>query len=86
MRNANPLRSAVIGVGYLGNFHAQKYHGLDGAELIAVVDTDPVRAAEIAKKAHKEGTTLKEAALERGHLTSEEFDKWVDPHKMTGRS
>ena len=44
------------------------------------------KAAEIAKKAHKEGTTLKEAALELGHLTSEEFDKWVDPHKMTGRS
>jgi fumarate hydratase class II len=42
------------------------------------------KAAEIAKKAHKEGTTLKEAALELGHLTAEEFDKWVDPHKMTG--
>jgi fumarate hydratase class II len=42
------------------------------------------KAAEIAKKAHKEGTTLKEAALELGYLTSEEFDKWVDPGKMTG--
>jgi fumarate hydratase class II len=42
------------------------------------------KAAEIAKKAHKEGTTLKEAALELAYLTSEEFDKWVDPGKMTG--
>jgi fumarate hydratase class II len=42
------------------------------------------KAAEIAKKAHKEGTTLKEAALALGHLTAEEFDKWVDPSKMTG--
>ena len=42
------------------------------------------KAAEIAKKAHKEGTTLKEAALELGYLSSEEFDSWVDPAKMTG--
>jgi fumarate hydratase class II len=42
------------------------------------------KAAEIAKKAHKEGTTLKEAALELGYLSSEEFDSWVDPTKMTG--
>ena len=42
------------------------------------------KAAEIAKKAHKEGSTLKEAALELGYLSSEEFDSWVDPAKMTG--
>jgi fumarate hydratase, class II len=42
-------------------------------------------AAKIAKKAHKEGTTLKEAALELGLLTSEQFDQWVDPSKMLGR-
>ncbi len=42
------------------------------------------KSAEIAKKAHKEGTTLKEAALELGYLTAEEFDKWVDPSKMIG--
>jgi len=41
-------------------------------------------AAKIAKKAHAEGTTLKEAALALKLLTSEEFDKWVDPGKMTG--
>jgi len=42
------------------------------------------KAAKIAKKAHMEGTTLKEAALELGYLTGEEFDSWVDPAKMTG--
>ncbi len=40
------------------------------------------KAAEIAKKAFKENTTLKEAALELGYLKGDEFDKWVDPKKM----
>ncbi|MEO8069159.1 MAG: class II fumarate hydratase [Flavobacteriales bacterium] len=40
------------------------------------------KAAEIAKKAHKEGTTLKEAAVALGHVTAADFDKWVDPAKM----
>ncbi len=40
------------------------------------------KAAEIAKYAHKNGTTLKEAALALGHVTSEEYDEWVDPKKM----
>ena len=40
------------------------------------------KAAEIAKKAHKEGTTLKEAALALGYVTSAEFDLWCDPSKM----
>ncbi|MBX3185119.1 MAG: class II fumarate hydratase [Polyangiaceae bacterium] len=42
------------------------------------------RAAKIAKKAHAEGTTLKEAALALGFVTSEEFDAWVKPEDMTG--
>jgi fumarate hydratase class II len=41
-------------------------------------------AAAIAKKAHKEGTTLKQAALELGLLTSEQFDLWVRPEDMVG--
>ena len=40
-------------------------------------------AAKIAKKAHKDGTTLKEAATALGLLTAEQFDEWVDPKKMT---
>ncbi|HZX63636.1 MAG TPA: class II fumarate hydratase [Bacteroidales bacterium] len=42
-------------------------------------------SAKIAKKAHKENKTLREAALELGLLTDEEFTKIVDPKKMLGR-
>ena len=42
------------------------------------------KAAEIAKLAYKNGTTLKEEALGLGYVTEEEFDKWVDPKKMIG--
>ncbi|RIH85867.1 Fumarate hydratase class II [Meiothermus luteus] len=41
------------------------------------------KAAEIAKKAHKEGLSLKQAALALGYLTEEEFDRWVVPLEMT---
>ncbi|AAR35639.1 Gfo/Idh/MocA family oxidoreductase [Geobacter sulfurreducens] len=44
------LRTAVIGVGYLGQFHAEKYAQLPDTELVAVVDTDMNRAAEVAAK------------------------------------
>lgn len=40
-------------------------------------------SAKIAKKAHDEHKTLKEAALELGLVTAEEFDKWVNPKNMT---
>jgi fumarate hydratase class II len=42
------------------------------------------KAAEIAQKAHKEGTTLKEMAIKLGYVTSEEFDAWVNPLDMVG--
>jgi len=42
------------------------------------------RAAEIAKKAHADGTTLREAAVALGYLTAREFDRWVRPEAMTG--
>jgi predicted dehydrogenase len=42
------LRAAVIGVGYLGRFHAQKYQANRAVELVAVVDADPARAEEVA--------------------------------------
>ena len=42
------------------------------------------KAAEIANKAHADGTTLKEAALALGYLTAEEFDQWVRPEDMIG--
>ncbi len=40
-------------------------------------------AAKIAKKAHKDGTTLREAAKSLGLVSAEDFDRWVDPEKMT---
>jgi fumarate hydratase class II len=43
------------------------------------------RAAEIAKKAHREGTTLKAAALALGHVSDADFDTWVRPETMVGR-
>ncbi|NML36652.1 class II fumarate hydratase [Chitinophaga sp. G-6-1-13] len=42
------------------------------------------RAAEIAQKAHKEGTTLKEMAVKLGYVTPEQFDEWVIPGNMVG--
>jgi len=42
------IRAAVIGVGYLGRFHAQKYAAMEDVDLVAVADIDPDRAKEIA--------------------------------------
>lgn len=44
------------------------------------------KAAEIAQKAHKKGTTLKEMAIKLGYVTPEEFDKWVIPANMVGKT
>lgn len=43
------------------------------------------KAAEIAQKAHKEHTTLKEMAVKLGYLSPEEFDQWVVPSQMVGK-
>lgn len=42
-----PIRAAVVGVGHLGRFHAEKYAAAPGAVLVGVVDTDAARAAEV---------------------------------------
>ena len=42
------------------------------------------KASEIAKSAHKSGTTLKEAAVASGYLTAEQFDEWIKPESMIG--
>ncbi|MDP2244780.1 class II fumarate hydratase [Pseudomonas sp.] len=42
------------------------------------------KAAEIAKKAYQDGSTLREAALQLGYLTAQQFDAWVRPHTMLG--
>lgn len=43
------------------------------------------KAAYIAKKGHKEGTSLREAAIASGYVTAEQFDQWVVPENMVGR-
>ena len=43
------------------------------------------KAAEIAQKAHKQGTTLKAMAVKLGYVTAEQFDEWVKPEKMVGK-
>ena len=44
------------------------------------------KAAQIAKKAHKEGTTLKAAALALGYVSEQQFDEWVRPADMVGKT
>ena len=46
------IKIGVVGVGYLGQFHAEKYAKIAGVELVGVVDVIPSRAKEIAKRAH----------------------------------
>lgn len=50
MKTNQPVKVAVLGAGYLGRFHAQKYAALPDCELVAVVDTDPARAAAVAEE------------------------------------
>jgi len=62
---------------------------LVGRSLMLVTALNPHigydKAAQIAKKAHKEGTGLREAALALGFVTAEQFDQWVRPQDMVGR-
>ncbi len=46
------IRVAVVGVGYLGNFHAEKYARMENVQLVGVVDSHPARAEEVAQ-AHR---------------------------------
>jgi predicted dehydrogenase len=61
-----PLRVAVIGVGHLGRHHARILASLPGVELVAVVDTNAARAAEIAARVGTEA--LNDARLLRGRV------------------
>jgi fumarate hydratase class II len=57
------------------------------ASLMLVTALNPhigyEKSAKIAQKAHREGTTLREAALALGYVSAEDFDRWVDPAAMT---
>lgn len=50
MKQDKTIRVGVIGVGYLGRFHAQKYVAMEGVELVGVADVDPARAEAVAKE------------------------------------
>ena len=68
------------------NYAIIKQHLENSLMLVTALNTHIgyENAAKIAKKAHKENKTLREAAIELGLLTSEQFDEWVRPEKMVG--
>lgn len=73
-------------VGIEPNYERIKHHLNNSLMLVTALNPyiGYENAAKIAKKAHAEGKTLKEAAIELGLLTAEQFDEWVDPKKMIG--
>ncbi|MCF6170004.1 MAG: class II fumarate hydratase [Bacteroidales bacterium] len=75
-------KNAVVGIE--PNHKAIKENLDNSLMLVTALNTHIgyEKAAKIAKKAHAEGTTLREAALELGFLTDAEFTEWVDPAKM----
>lgn len=65
-----------------------RIHDLLHGSLMLVTALNPHigydKASEIAKKAHKNGSTLKESAVASGYLTAEQFDSWIVPEDMIG--
>jgi fumarate hydratase class II len=72
--------------GIIPNESVIKQHLENSLMLVTALNTHIgyENAAKIAKKAHKENKTLREAAVELGLLTSAQFDEWVRPEKMVG--
>ncbi len=68
------------------NYERIKEHLNNSLMLVTALNTKIGydNAAKIAKKAHKEGKTLKQAGVELGLLTDEQFDEWVKPEEMIG--
>ena len=64
------LRAAVIGTGYLGHFHVQKYAALEDVELAAVVDVDANKAQGMAARFHTEGFTDYREILDQVDMVS----------------
>ena len=66
---------------------AERIDELVQCSLMPVIALNPhfgYDAAPIAKTAHREGITLREAAVASGHLTAKQCDQWVRPEEMTG--
>src|SRR5258706_1550823 len=95
----NVLQSACLIVGGFVSFNDKCAVGLEpiAANIKKHVDNSLMlvtalntkigyyKAAEIAQKAHKQGTTLKAMAVKLGYVTAEQFDEWVKPEKMVGK-
>ena len=68
--------------------HRERIAELVDRSLMLVTALNPHigydKAAAIAKKAHHDGTSLREAALATGYVTAAQFDEWVQPGRMTG--
>jgi len=98
MMVANVLRSITLIDDSVTSFTTNCVDGIEANEkrvnqllnesLMLVTALNPHigydKAAKIAKTAHKEGSTLKDAAVRSGDLTSEQFDQWVRPEDMIG--
>ncbi|KAI1287337.1 Fumarate hydratase, mitochondrial [Halotydeus destructor] len=98
MMVANVLRSITLIADSVVSFTTNCVDGIQANEsrinqllnesLMLVTALNPHigydKAAKIAKTAHKEGLTLKEAAVQSGHLTSEQYDQWIRPADMIG--
>ena len=71
-------------VGIKPNVKRLEYYTRESLMLVTALNSriGYDKASQIAKKAYKDGTKLKESALELGFVTSEEFDEWVKPEKM----
>jgi fumarate hydratase class II len=73
-------------IGIEPNDSAIKTHLENSLMLVTALNTHIgyENAAKIAKKAHSDGSTLRESAIELNLVTNEEFNAWVDPKKMIG--
>jgi len=92
MQSANLIADACkafndnCAIGIEPNYARIKSHLENSLMLVTALNTHIgyENAAKIAKKAHNENKTLKEAAVELGLLTADQFEDWVVPSKMTG--
>jgi fumarate hydratase class II len=67
--------------------HANIKKNLDNSLMLVTALNTKIgyyKSAEIAQKAHKENTTLKEMAVKLGYVTAKQFDEWVKPEDMIG--
>ena len=73
-------------VGIVPNYKTIENHLNNSLMLVTALNTKIgyEKAAKIAKSAHENGTTLKQAAIALGYLTADEFDQWVRPENMVG--